>query len=94
MNAGYYQNYSDAHAILQYRNTRGHNTVMINNIGQPFTTRAYGNITRALNGDNRLILQEMRRKPTVDRRRILIGLSVLPKRDFRRQLNMGLEIIR
>ena len=52
MNAGYYQNYSDAHAILQYRNTRGHNTVMINNIGQPFTTRAYGNITRALNGDN------------------------------------------
>ncbi len=52
MNAGYYQNYKDAHAILQYRNTRGHNTVMVNNIGQPFTTRAYGNITRALNGDN------------------------------------------
>lgn len=52
INAGYYQNYKDAHAILQYRNTRGHNTVMINGIGQPFTTRAYGNITRALNGDN------------------------------------------
>ena len=52
MNAGYYQNYSDMHAVLQYRNTRGHNTVMINNIGQPFSTAAYGNITRALNGDN------------------------------------------
>ena len=52
MNAGYYQVYNDAHAILQYRNTRGHNTVMVNGVGQPFTTRAYGNIERALNGDN------------------------------------------
>lgn len=25
---------------------------MINNIGQPFTTRAYGNLCRGLNGDN------------------------------------------
>ena len=52
MNAGYYQNFSDAHNLLQFRNTRGHNTIMINNIGQPFTTRAYGNIPRALNGKN------------------------------------------
>ena len=52
MNAGYYQNYADAHALLQYRNTRGHNTVMINGIGQPFSKSAYGNITRGLNGDN------------------------------------------
>lgn len=52
MNAGYYQNFSDAHSLLQYRNTRGHNTIMINNIGQPFTTRAYGNISRGLNGKN------------------------------------------
>lgn len=50
MNAGYYQNFADAHNLLQFRNTRGHNTIMINNIGQPFTTRAYGNIPRALNG--------------------------------------------
>jgi len=52
MNAGYYQNYADKHAILQYRNTRGHNTMMVNNIGQPFSKAAYGNITRGLNGDN------------------------------------------
>ena len=44
--------YGAAHDILQYRNTRGHNTVMINNIGQPFTTKAYGEIKRGLNGDH------------------------------------------
>ena len=52
INAGYYQNFSDKHSLLQYRNTRGHNTIMINNKGQPFTTRAYGNLCRGLNGDN------------------------------------------
>lgn len=52
MNAGYYQNFSDKHNLLQYRHTRGHNTMMINNIGQPFTTRAYGNLCRAMNGGN------------------------------------------
>lgn len=52
ISAGYYQNFSDKHNLLQYRNTRGHNTVMINNIGQPFTTRAYGNLCRGLNGSN------------------------------------------
>lgn len=52
MNAGYYQSYADKHAILQYRNTRGHNTMMVNNIGQPFSKSAYGNIIRGLNGDN------------------------------------------
>lgn len=52
INAGYYQNFSDKHNLLQYRHTRGHNTIMINNIGQPFTTRAYGNLCRGLNGDN------------------------------------------
>lgn len=52
ISAGYYQNFSDKHNLLQYRNTRGHNTIMINNIGQPFTTRAYGNLCRGMNGDN------------------------------------------
>lgn len=52
MNAGYYQNFSDKHNLLQYRHTRGHNTMLINGIGQPFTTRAYGNINRGLNSDN------------------------------------------
>lgn len=51
-NAGYYTSFGDGHTLLQYRHTRGHNTIMINNIGQPFTTRAYGSITRGLNGEN------------------------------------------
>lgn len=52
MNAGYYQNFADRHNLLQYRHTRGHNTMLINGIGQPFTTRAYGNINRGLNSEN------------------------------------------
>lgn len=52
MNAGYYQNFSDRHNLLQFRHTRGHNTMLINGIGQPFTTRAYGNIIRGMNSDN------------------------------------------
>ena len=52
ISAGYYQNFADKHNLLQYRNTRGHNTIMINGIGQPFTTKAYGNICRGLNGEN------------------------------------------
>ena len=52
MNAGYYQDFSDKHNLLQYRHTRGHNTMLVNGIGQPFTTKAYGNINRGLNSDN------------------------------------------
>lgn len=52
INAGYYQNFSDKHNLLQYRHTRGHNTMLINGIGQPFTTRAYGNLCRGMNGNN------------------------------------------
>ncbi|WP_444104203.1 DUF4962 domain-containing protein [Bacteroides sp.] len=52
LNAGYYQNFSDKHNILQYRHTRGHNSILVNGIGQPFTPKAYGNINRALNGEN------------------------------------------
>ncbi len=29
ISAGYYQNFADKHILLQYRNTRGHNTIMI-----------------------------------------------------------------
>ena len=50
--AGYYSNFSDAHNLLSYRNTRGHNTILIDGIGQPFTTRAYGNIVRMFNGEH------------------------------------------
>lgn len=52
MNVGYYQNFCDKHNLLQYRHTRGHNSILVNGIGQPFTTRAYGNISRAMNSDN------------------------------------------
>lgn len=52
MNAGYYTSFGDKHTLLQYRHTRGHNTMMINNIGQAFTTQSYGNISRGLNGSN------------------------------------------
>lgn len=49
---GYYLNFSDAHNLMSYRHTRAHNTILVDGIGQPFTTRAYGKITRMLNGEN------------------------------------------
>ena len=45
-------NFSDPHNLLSYRNTRAHNTLLINGIGQPFTPDAYGYIVRMFNGDN------------------------------------------
>lgn len=49
---GYYMNFFDPHNLLSYRNTRAHNTLLVDGIGQPFTTRAYGNITRMFNGEH------------------------------------------
>ncbi len=49
---GHYMNFSDAHNLLSYRNTRAHNTLLIDGIGQPFTTRAYGSIVRMFNGEH------------------------------------------
>lgn len=49
---GHYMNFKDAHNMLSYRNTRAYNTVLIDSIGQPFTTRAYGNIVRMFNGEH------------------------------------------
>lgn len=49
---GHYMNYSDRHNLLDYRHTRGHNSILINGIGQPYTSRAWGNIVRMLGGDN------------------------------------------
>ena len=49
---GYYLNFSDPHNLLSYRHTRAHNTLLINGIGQPFTTRAYGKVTRMLGGQH------------------------------------------
>lgn len=45
-------NFSDPHNLLSYRNTRAHNTLLVDGIGQPFTTRAYGDIVRMFNGEH------------------------------------------
>ena len=49
---GHYMHFADAHNLLSYRHTRAHNTLLIDGIGQPFTTRAYGYIVRMLNGEH------------------------------------------
>lgn len=48
--AGYYLNFSDAHNLMSYRHTRAHNTILVDGIGQPYSMKGYGNITRALGG--------------------------------------------
>lgn len=48
--SGYYLNFSDAHNLMSYRHTRAHNTILVNGIGQPYSTQAYGYIARALGG--------------------------------------------
>lgn len=50
--SGYYLNFSDPHNLLSYRHTRAHNTILVDGIGQPFTTRAYGKVTRMLSGEH------------------------------------------
>lgn len=47
IHSGYYQNFSDAHNLLWYRHSRSHNTVLIDGIGQPYSTQAYGRMLRA-----------------------------------------------
>lgn len=49
---GYYLNFSDAHNITSYRHSRAHNTILVNGIGQPFSTTAYGTVPRALGGSH------------------------------------------
>lgn len=49
---GLYWNFCDPHNLLSYRHTRAHNTLLIDGIGQPFTTRAYGEVLRAFDGKN------------------------------------------
>lgn len=49
---GHYMNFADPHNLLSYRHTRAHNTILVDGIGQPFTTRAYGNIVRMFNGEH------------------------------------------
>lgn len=50
--SGYYLNFSDAHNLMSYRHTRAHNTILVNGIGQPFSTKGYGNVLRAFGGES------------------------------------------
>lgn len=49
---GYYQAFADAHNLMSYRHTRAHNTILVNGIGQPYSTKGYGSIVRALGGNH------------------------------------------
>lgn len=49
---GYYLNFSDPHNLMSYRHTRAHNSVLVNGIGQPFSTIGYGHVDKAMQGDN------------------------------------------
>lgn len=48
--SGYYTSFSDAHNLMSYRHTRAHNTILVNGIGQAFSTEAYGMMLRAGGG--------------------------------------------
>lgn len=49
---GHYMKFDDPHNLLSYRNTRAHNTLLVDGIGQPFTQRANGYIVRMFNGNH------------------------------------------
>lgn len=49
---GYYLHFNDPHNLLSYRHTRAHNTILLDGIGQPFSTKGYGKLVRLLNGKN------------------------------------------
>lgn len=49
---GHYMKFDDPHNLLSYRNTRAHNSLLVDGIGQPFTQRANGYIVRMFNGEH------------------------------------------
>lgn len=49
---GYYTSFSDPHTLTSYRHTRAHNTILVNGIGQAFTTQAYGMMLRGAGGSH------------------------------------------
>ena len=51
-NTGYYLKYGSPHHIASCRHTRAHNTVLVNGIGQGFTSKAYGEVSRGLVGNH------------------------------------------
>lgn len=48
LSSGYYTNFADKHNLMHYRNTRGHNTILINGIGQSLGKHGYGEIEESL----------------------------------------------
>lgn len=51
-NAGYYDGYTGANTMMHHKHTRGANSILVNGIGQPLSTKAYGNIERGMNSDH------------------------------------------
>ncbi len=51
MSSGYYTSFADPHTLLQYRHSRGHNTILADGIGQSIGEEGYGQIRRFLETD-------------------------------------------
>lgn len=47
---GYYTSFADPHSMTSYRNTRAHNTILVDGCGQAFGHEGYGFIKRFLSG--------------------------------------------
>lgn len=52
ISTGYYRNFSDAHNLMSYRHSRAHNTILVNGIGQPYSTKGYGSVLRGMEGEH------------------------------------------
>lgn len=50
-NTGYYTKYGTPHHLTDSRHSRAHNTILVNGIGQSFTTEAWGHVRRAASTD-------------------------------------------
>ena len=50
-NTGYRPANGDPHYLADFKHTRGHNGILIDDLGQPYGSEAYGWIPRFLNGD-------------------------------------------
>ncbi|WP_163932717.1 DUF4962 domain-containing protein [Paraferrimonas sp. SM1919] len=52
LSSGYYTSFSDKHNLLHYRHTRGHNSVLVNGLGQDIGMHAVGEIKRFAHSDS------------------------------------------
>lgn len=57
LSSGFYTSFADKHNLLHYRNTRGHNTVLVNGVGQDIGSHAAGSIEASLFSDNVAYIQ-------------------------------------